>query len=88
METAKGLTKDNVGEGEYVCHRCHIIYVVYGSSCCCDICGRRLRFANSKRLKELEVIWTRREHRKGLNPDFAYQRRTITDKLLGRPAID
>ena len=75
-------------EGEFVCHHCHIIYCVYGASLRCDICGRKLRFASAERLKELEIIWARQEHRKGLSPDFAYHRRTVTDRLLGLPATD
>ena len=75
-------------EGEYVCHHCHIIYCVYGSRLRCDLCNRRLRFADAERLKELEIIWARKEHRKGLSPDFAYHRRTIMDRLLAIPATD
>lgn len=75
-------------EGEYVCHHCHIIYSVYGSRCRCDLCNRRLRFADAEKLKKLEISWARKEHRKGLSPDFAYSRRTIGDRLLGLPATN
>lgn len=80
--------KEKGFEGEYVCHHCHIIYCVYGSRCECDLCGRKLRWADNERLKELEAIWASQEHRKGLSPDFAYSRRTIGDRLLGLPATN
>lgn len=61
-------------EGDYVCHHCHLVYCAYGSRLQCDLCNRKLRWASAERVKELEVIWSRQEHRKGLSPDFAYHR--------------
>ena len=61
-------------EGDYVCHRCHIIYVAYGNRLRCDLCDRKLRWASADRIEELKVMWDRQEHRKGLSPDFAYQK--------------
>jgi len=75
-------------EGDYVCHKCHIIYCVYGSQLQCDLCGRKLRWASAERIKELEVMWSRQEHRKGLSPDFAYHGRSVMDRLVGRPATN
>jgi PHP family Zn ribbon phosphoesterase len=61
-------------EGDYVCHKCHLIYSAYGSELRCDLCGKKLRWASVGRIEELKIIWDRSEHRKGLHSDFAYYR--------------
>ena len=66
--------KEKGYEGDYVCHHCHLIYGEHGDRLRCDLCNRKLRWASAERIKELEVMWSRQEHRRGLSPDFAYHR--------------
>ena len=69
--------KEHWEEGNYVCLHCHIIYVVYGNSLCCDLCGKKLRWRDEAQIKQLEQNWTTDERKKGLDPNFAYHRQKL-----------